>query len=87
MENQLGVEEDYHTFFHQCAISCFFASSLMENNHLNLGIIGKFHTTLAGGPSLSSSPLFSSIFFLTAINHMLDTPSVKQTCLCTIHNN
>jgi len=36
----------------------------MENSHLNLGIIGRYHITLADGPSLSSSPLFPSIFFL-----------------------
>jgi len=45
----------------------------MENNHLNLAIIGRYHITLAGGPSLSSSP-FPSIFFLNR-----DKPHVEYT--------
>jgi len=46
----------------------------MENNNLNLGIIGKYHNTLAGGPSISSSSLLLSSFFLSHAN-----PHVGQT--------
>jgi len=51
----------------------FFTSSLMVNNCFNLGIIGKYHTILVGGLSLSSSPLFPLIFFLN-----YDKPHVKH---------
>ena len=60
----------------------FFASSLTPNNLLNLGTIGKYHKTLAEGPSVSSSPFLPSNFFLNRDNpHVGHTFNVAKSFL------
>ena len=56
----------------------FFVSSLLTNNNLNLGIIGKYNNTLARGASISSSPLLPSSLFLNR-----DNPHVGNTLNAT----
>ena len=57
--------EYWRRLWHFLSFVChirFFASSLLANNRSNLGIIGKYHNTLARRPSISSSALVWSTF-------------------------
>jgi len=71
----------------------FFASSLMANNRLNLGYMGRYHNMLTGGPFVSSSKLFPPNLFLNCDNShvrhafnatnssLYNTPSLRHLCI------